>query len=174
MSERLKIVNIIIGFVLVVILPLVGCGYSQGPELNHDLKPAPDFNLNDVYGRPFKLSSYLGKVVVINFWASTCPPCIIEMPEFQAVYEKMGEKAILVSISPQDSDSFIRDFIQKRGYGWVFISDIAGVSAIAYGIAYFPTTFILDTKGRLAMTQVGGPISRDFIESAIEKVLALS
>lgn len=173
MNKNLKLFSLVLGISLSMVALIAGCGFSQVPVVNRQLNPAPDISLNDVYDRPFRLSENRGKVVVINFWASTCPPCILEMPEFQAVHEKLGDKVVMLSISAQDSESYIRDFMLKRGYTWLFAADRTGANTLAYGIGYYPTTIIVDARGRMAVTQVGGPLSRAFLESAIDKVSAL-
>jgi thiol-disulfide isomerase/thioredoxin len=167
-------VGICIIVVLAVAAPLTGCSYLSSPEPSSNAKLAPDIRIRDVFGQPFSLKENLGKVVVINFWASSCPPCLIEMPEFQAVQDRLKGNAIILSISHQDSVAFIRDFISKRGYTWLFASDQNGDTAIAYGVTYLPTTVFIDVRGRLVLTQIGGPINRVFLESAISKVSALN
>jgi hypothetical protein len=79
----------------------------------------------------------------------------------------------MASISSQDSAAFVREFVARRGYTWQFISDTSGASIIAFGVTYYPTTVFIDTQGRLALTQIGGPLNQAFLESVINKIYSL-
>jgi thiol-disulfide isomerase/thioredoxin len=170
--NKSNVINIIF-VVFLVTSVLAGCAYSPNPTLNRKPMPAPDLVLEDVFGHAFRLDSFRGRVVVLNFWASSCPPCIIEMPEFQAIQEKMRDRIGMASITYQDSAAFVRDFVVKRGYTWQFISDTSGASVIAYGITNYPTTVFIDTQGRLALTQIGGPLNQAFLASVINQIFSL-
>lgn len=123
---------------------------------------AKDFKLQDLQGKTVSLSSFKGKIVVLNFWASWCPPCRGELPEFNEMdqgFKKSGE-AVLLAVNMTDGQretkSKVQKFINDEKYGIRVLLDEKGEAAAAYGIQYLPTTYVIDAKGMVRGQLVGG------------------
>ena len=123
---------------------------------------ARDFKLQDLQGKTVSLSSFKGKIVVLNFWASWCPPCRGELPEFNEMdqdFKKSGE-AVLLAVNMTDGQretkSKVQKFINDEKYGIRVLLHEKGEAAAAYGIQYLPTTYVIDAKGMVRGLLVGG------------------
>ncbi len=122
-------------------------------------KPAPDFTLKTVEGKEISLSDLKGKAVLINLWASWCPPCRYEMPGIQAAYEKYKSKGLVVlgiDFTVQDNLQDVKAFIQELHLTFPILLDETGdVSAGLYGMRGLPTSFFIDTDGVIQRIQIG-------------------
>jgi peroxiredoxin len=148
---------------LVVLAALiVGCS-SWSTQVNsaekavQDRKPAPDFMLTDAKGASIKLSDYKGKVVLLNFWATWCGPCKIEIPwfvEFQNKYQDRGLAVLGVSMD-EDGWQAVRPFIAAHNMNYRVAIGADQVARLYGGIASLPTTFIIDQEGKIAAVHLG-------------------
>ena len=119
-------------------------------------EPAPDFTLKDLEGEEWSLSELKGKVVVINFWATWCPPCRAEMPMIQTVYREYREQGLeVLSIDVRESEKTVRKFIEENGVDFPILMDEEGEVSELYNISAFPTTFVIDTRGVVKKVYVG-------------------
>ena len=142
--------------------------------------PAIDFELKDQYGKTHKLSDYKGKVVFLNFWATWCPPCKMEMPDIQKIYEKyekQGEESEVVVLSlaapnTQDEKDIdgIEAFLEENGYTYPVLMDDGGYTFGAYRISSLPTTFMIDKEGNV-FGYVQGGLTQEAMESIIEQTI---
>lgn len=147
---------------------------------NSDKTPAIDFELKDQYGKTHKLSDYKGKVVFLNFWATWCPPCKMEMPDIQKIYEKyekQGDKSEVVVLSlaapnTQDEKDIdgIKEFLEENGYTYPVLMDDGGYTFGAYRISSLPTTFMIDKEGNV-FGYVQGGLTQEAMESIIEQTI---
>ena len=147
---------------------------------NNDKTPAIDFELKDQYGKTHKLSDYKGKVVFLNFWATWCPPCKMEMPDIQKIYEKyekQGEESEVVVLSlaapnTQDEKDIdgIEAFLEENGYTYPVLMDDGGYTFGAYRISSLPTTFMIDKEGNV-FGYVQGGLTQEAMESIIEQTI---
>lgn len=127
---------------------------------------APDFVLQEyATGRLVKLSDYRGKTVVLNFWATWCPPCIAEMPalqELQAAHEAKGD-LVVIAVDVQEPPSVTGEFAAQRGLTMPILSDRSGSVAKYYGLPGLPGTFFIDREGvvrsKVLGPVMGGPLS---------------
>jgi len=126
-------------------------------------------------GGSLALSSYLGKVVVINFWASWCGPCVSESPQLEGVYERQRAKGVqFVGIDVKDEKQTAQAFIKDAGVSYPIIFDQPGRSALQLGavnIQGLPVTALLDRHGRVAAVYTGGLLAPD-IEPVVQRLAA--
>jgi len=142
----------------VLLLALVlasGCNKRLEPATEG--KTAPDFTLKDLNGRPVQLSSLRGKVVLVNFWATWCPPCREEIPSMVRMNQAMQGKPfqlLAISIDEGGKDA-VTAFFQKAGATLPALLDTDGAVARTYGTTGVPETFVIDTKGVIMKKVVG-------------------
>lgn len=135
--------------------------------------PAPDFTLTDLDGSAFTLSEHRGEVVVLNFWATWCLPCLAEMPELEAIQQEFGERGVQVAGISQDTGGAdeLRPFAAELDVTYPLLPDPAfAVSARYGGIAALPTTIFVDREGYIAREEVGalsGAELREIVESLL-------
>lgn len=116
----------------------------------------PDFTLKSSEGEEVTLSDYAGKVVVLNFWASWCPPCKEEMPEFQKLYDELSESedAVLLMLNQTDgqreTEKKANNYIEEEGLTFPILYDTGEVGGSIFGINSIPTTVVIDREGRLS------------------------
>ena len=121
-----------------------------------DQAPAPDFALTDVDGRTWRLDDYRGRVLIINFWATWCPPCRAEMPSMQRVQARLARDGIaLVAISVGDDARAIRAFLAEVPVTFPLPMDPDSRIAQRYPMIGLPTTFVVDRAGRLVYSLTG-------------------
>lgn len=131
---------------------------------------AVDMSLTDIQGNKVNLSSYQGQWVVVNYWATWCPPCIVEMPELQAFHDEHADRDAMVLginaelIGKQQLQEFLEDYFITYP---VFVSKPTQQSELGL-IPGLPTTFLVTPEGKVVARQVG-PVTRDMIEQFIQK-----
>jgi peroxiredoxin len=118
---------------------------------------APEFSLSDLEGKTWSLSALRGSVVVMNFWATWCPPCREEMPSINALNEIMRERDdfVILEVLYQDTPEKAAEFMKKNGYGLTVVVDTGEQAAKSYGITGVPETFVIDKKGILRKNIIG-------------------
>ncbi|MFP4374450.1 MAG: TlpA disulfide reductase family protein [Spirochaetaceae bacterium] len=105
---------------------------------------------------PRSLSSFEGTVVLLNFWASWCPPCIEEMPSMQSLYEQLdGSGFEIVAVNLQEDPATVRSFMEENGYDFPVLLDDTGRVAREYGVRGIPTSYVVHSDGRLLAMHVG-------------------
>lgn len=134
---------------------------------------APDFELEALDGRTVVLSELRGHVVLINFWATWCPPCRAEMPAIQQVYEQYrGQGFEVLAVNLQEQDAQMSAFVEERGLLFPVLPDRDGSISNVYRVTSIPTTFFVDRSGVIQEIIVGGPLARALIESKVTALLA--
>jgi peroxiredoxin len=151
--------NVMRGWICAVVLLAVfmvsGCTKHEEPAVEG--KSAPDFTLNDLSGRPVQLSSLKGKVVLLNFWATWCPPCREEIPSMVRLNQSMQGKEfqmLAVSIDEGGKDAVV-DFFKKGKVALPALLDTEGKVSRRYGTTGVPETFVIDRKGVILKKVVG-------------------
>lgn len=110
---------------------------------------ASDFDLTLFNGDSFRLSDFRGKVVVLNFWASWCPPCRSEMPDFEEMWNEMkDEDVVVVGVAVSDSERDARNLVKDMGITYMVGLDKTGLLIRDYGVTSLPTTFLIDIDGK--------------------------
>lgn len=127
--------------------------YIQSPLIG---RQAPDFTLKLFDGGTLSLKELRGKVVLVNFWASWCPPCRAEAPALEAGWQKYKNKnVVFVGVNIQDTEKDARAFIEEFGITYLNGWDLSRKVAVDYGVWGIPETFFLDWEGRITYKHVG-------------------
>ncbi len=136
--------------------------------------PAPAWKLKDVKGKTVSSEDFKGKVVVLDFWATWCPPCREEIPGYIALQKKYGKDGlVIVGVSVDDGErasEMVQLFIKKVGVNYPIVMGDADVAQSFGGIEMYPTTFIIDREGKIRDRKVG-PEAMDQYEKRVLAVL---
>jgi len=119
--------------------------------------PAPEFALRDIDGKLHRLSDYRGQVVIVNFWATWCPPCRAEMPSMQRAWEQLHKEGIvLLGIDVGEDEDAIFQFTANYPVEFPLLMDLDSQVIGLWPVKGLPTTYLVDPQGRLAYRAVGG------------------
>lgn len=136
-------------------------GFKQG-------NLAPDFEVELLTGEKVKLSDYRDKIVLLNFWATWCPPCVNEMPDMQKLQDDFGDEFVILAISLGEERSILEEFQNVNDYTFKIGFDEKGVTG--YPVRAFPTTFLLNREGAIEKV-LEGSRPYDFYAPLIEELL---
>lgn len=154
----------------------------QQPELSHNLTPvepplpARDFTLMNMDEDAVRLSDYRGKVVMLNFWATWCPPCVREMPSMERLYREFHDRGFVVlALNQMEDDDQVFAFTGQLEIEPTFpiLYDSKSKVANAWGVNGLPTTFVIDKQGRIRYRAIGGRLfNHEAVKAIIRKLLA--
>ncbi|MDF2035389.1 TlpA disulfide reductase family protein [Cytobacillus oceanisediminis] len=134
---------------------------------------APDFELSDMEGNPVKLSDYRGKAVLLNFWASWCPPCRAEMPHMEKLYNKYKDEnfdILAVNLTNTEKNSGDAEkFVKELGLTFTIPMDVKGKAGSDYNIMAYPTSYFIDSDG-VIREKVLGALNEEYMEKEIKKL----
>jgi len=142
-------------------------------EGENELRKAPDFTVYDEDGTAVKLSDFVGKPVVLNFWASWCGPCRGEMPDFQEAFEAQGEQIYFLMVNAtggRETPEAAKSLIADSGYTFPVYFDTDGEAAAVYRIYSLPTTYFIDAEGNL-VARAPGAIDGETLQEGINMIL---
>ena len=135
---------------------------------------APDFTVYDQDGNAVNLSDFVGKPTVVNFWASWCGPCQMEMPDFDEKYKELGEELNFLMVNMTDGSQetlgSAKAFVEKSGYSFPVYYDTDMDAAMTYGVSSIPSTFFIDADGN-AVAWAQGMIDGDTLQRGIDMML---
>lgn len=177
--------------VIIVILMLIGYGvydYYNGKSdksspsqeiTENEVKvgiekdqQAPNFELTDLEGNAVALSDYRGQKVLINFWATWCPPCRVEMPHMQRFYEDFNSEVVILAVNMTSIDKgmdAITPFIEEFGLTFPIVLDQEGDVMNTYQITAYPTTYAVDSQGVIRAKFIG-PMNYETMKNIVEKM----
>ncbi len=143
----------------------------QRDESPQEKMKAPDFALKALDGKTAVLSKNDGKPTIINFWASWCPPCKVEMPYIQKAYEKYGDQVnfMMVNLTAMDDKAKMKQFLKEGSYNFPVLLDETGKVGEMYQAFSIPTTYIVDENG-IIISHVMGAMSDDQLTEIMEKI----
>ncbi len=135
---------------------------------------APDFTLKTPQGESYTLSELKGKAVIVNIWATWCPPCRAEMPALQKLqdeYQARGLLVLAVNSTVQDDPLAIAPFVKEYGLGFPILLDETGDVTRAYEVRALPSSYFITREGRINEVVIGGPMSEALLRTRIEEIL---
>ena len=135
---------------------------------------APDFALEDAEGNLTRLSDLRGQPVLLNYWATWCPPCRAEMPAMQTVYQEYQSQGLVilaVNATQQDSRSAALAFAAELDLSFPILFDKQGLVGEAYQIRSMPTSFFIHPDGTIQEVVIGGPMAEALLRSRVEQLL---
>ena len=136
------------------------------PAVGH---PAPDFTLTTAAGETFKLSDLRGTPVVLNFWATWCPPCRAELPELQAASERLTGQVAIVGVNQAEAPAEVGAFAEKLGLTFAIPLDQDAEVSRLYRVRSLPTTFFIDRSGVIRQMQIG-PVTEATLEQLLKTI----
>jgi len=167
-----KILKLALTIILALGLLMSGCSSKSEPKTAHPGDIAPDFQLQNLDGETISLSDFEGKPVLINFWKTTCPPCVYEMPYMQQIYDEWsGKGLVFLAINIGESSSTVKNFMQSHHLSLpVFLDDKMQV-AHDYNISAIPTTFFIGKDGVIREKIIGAFPNKEEIENRLAKIV---
>lgn len=153
LRKRSKLIRL--ALLLVTVLAIFGCNEKEAPvtkfESLKSSEAAPDFELVGLDSKTYHLSDFKGQVVLLNFWATWCGPCVLEMPSFERLYQSLkakGLQVIAINMDAPGSDAAVKKFSESYGLNFTVLRDPNYLVADKYGVTGFPETFIIDREGK--------------------------
>lgn len=161
-----------------VLLPITSAHAElPKPKLNHQLTPllnpvvAPSFSLQDMDGDIFAFESLRGKVIMVNFWATWCPPCRREMPSMESLYQSFKDEPFtILAINQWEAPDHVFAYMGQLDVfpNFPILFDTDSAVSEDYDVRGLPTTLLIDKQGRIVYRAVGG---RDFNHSNVRKII---
>lgn len=165
----------VVGIVLSLIL--ISAGRDAAPGSVREHFAAPRLNLIDFDGRPLTLAEYRGRPVVMNFWASLCPFCAAEMPDFERVHRALGDRVVFLGIDQCErcqggTLAAAKVLARETGVTYRLAEDPTGSTFVAFGGTSMPTTIFIDGRGRVVQ-RIGGMLSETQLRGYIHRYLGV-
>lgn len=135
---------------------------------------SPDFMLQTTTGKSVRLSDLRGQVVMVNLWATWCPPCRAEMPAIQKMYDEykdQGFTVLAVNVTYQDDPAAVGPFVQEYGLTFPVLLEPSGATASLYELRSLPSSFFIDRQGVIQEVVIGGPMAEALLRTRIEALL---
>jgi len=142
------------GWIGLLLVFLLACGCDRGAKPALIGGPAPDFTVQDS-DRSVSLHDLRGKVIVLNFWASDCAPCIEELPSLIAMQSQMKDRVNVLAVSLDQDDNAYHRFLRAHNINLLTVHDSEQKSGLLYKTDGYPETFIIDTRGVIRRKFIG-------------------
>ena len=137
------------------------------------IEKAADFYAFDLNGNKVTLAEKIGKPVVVNFWATWCPPCKAELPHFEKLYKELGGEVEFMMVDMTDGKretvNDVKDFVEENGYTFPVYCDREQNAAMTYSVYSIPVTLFIDKEGNLSDMRIG-VLDEETLKSEIEKI----
>lgn len=142
---------------------------AQGSKT--ELDEAKDFSIETEDGTKVKLSDFKEKPIIINFWASWCAPCKMEMTDFNKIYkeEKENIQFMMINVTVDDTKKNAQEYIRSNQFSFPVYYDIDGIAAYTYSITGYPTTYFINSNFEI-MKRYNGMISEDLLRKYIQEL----
>ena len=155
-------------WLLVIILGFFSLGMAASPPLVGG--PAPAFKLETVDGKILQLSDLKGRLVILNFWATWCVPCIKEMPEFEKVHQSLNPAVQIIGINMAESKEKVGEYIKAHDLSFPILLDDFGNVSQEYEVLHLPVTYFITADGVIRDKIFGGGITGKMIEDKINQL----
>lgn len=133
--------------------------------------PAPELTLEDLSGKSVSLKDHLGSIVLVNLWATWCPPCREEMPTLQSFYEKYkADGFVLIAINQEETSDVVEPFVKEFGLTFPVWLDIDYQAQREFNTMNLPSSYVIDRNGRVRLTWIGG-ISKKNLEKYVPDLI---
>ena len=143
-------------------------------EVQRDAQLAPDFTMEDELGNEIRLSDLRGKPVILNFWASWCPSCVVETTYFEALYREMEDDIHILKVnligSRGETRSHVDAFMREGGYTFPLFFDALQEGSRVYRVSQIPVTFFIDAEGYL-LAHALGPVDGSILQAGLELII---
>ena len=144
---------------------------TQAPQAGFT---APDFTLKTPAGETYKLSELRGQAVLVNLWATWCPPCRAEMPTIEKMYQEykgQGFNVLAVNMTSQDDPLKVVPFVKEYGLSFPILLEETGDVALLYQLRSLPSSYFINRAGIIQNVVIGGPMSEALLRMRIEQIL---
>ena len=143
-----------------------GSGFLQVPITQG---PAPEWSMSDLDGNPVSSKEFNDQIVVLNFWATWCPPCVKELPDLQAFHTKYQEEGVVVIGASVDTleAEVVRRFTQSKGLTYPILTADESVQKLFGGVQSIPTTFIVDREGNFSARYIGAITQAELTKAVV-------
>lgn len=167
MQNKRKLIFLSVAFVLVIAIAVLSYDYINGKydaieaesTTSKTATKAPDFSVSDEEGAEVSFSDFVGKPIIINFWASWCGPCVSEMPVFDKLYKEIGDDIVFLMVNLTDGSrettAKAKSFVEKGGYSFPIFYDTKYSAATVYGVSSIPATVFIDSDGNIKDSYLG-------------------
>ena len=135
---------------------------------------APDFELSTPANETIRLSDLRGQAVLVNLWATWCPPCRAEMPTIETVYKEykdQGFTVLAVNMTYQDDVAAVMPFVEEQGLTFPILLDTTGEVGRTYQLKSLPSSFFIDREGVIREVVIGGPMTEALLRTRVEEIL---
>jgi thiol-disulfide isomerase/thioredoxin len=140
--------------------------FQNGPIVG---RPAPDFELSDLNGNPVRLSQYKGHPVTLNFWATWCEPCKLEMPLLEAYQKKYSPDLVVLGVNSGEGKVVVKLFLDKNEIAFPIVLDETSRIGPIYQVTGYPTSFFIDRNGILRSEHIG-QVTEDLLIRYLETI----
>jgi len=163
------IIIVVVAVVALVGVTMVTSNASNTANISKAAKvgqPAPDFTLKTVDGQQVSLSQFKGKPVIINFWATWCPPCRLEMPALEEISKQAADKGfVLLAVNQEEDAATVKSFLTQNHYDYLSVLDRDGSVSTKYQVSGIPTSIFVDANGIVREMHTGTlPDAQQFLD----------
>ena len=181
MKKYLKVIIYLAIFIVVIILATVEYKYLTGKysqnikqeNKQENLSQAKDFQVLNSEGKTINLSDYFGKPIIVNFWATWCEPCKIELSEFEEAYKKYNQdiEFLMVNLTDGYNDTVenVKEFVNENNYSFPLYFDTKNSAVSTYNVYSIPQTLFINKDGKILKSYIG-MINKQNLEQYIEKL----